>query len=75
MTCPVCLSRDATVRDEPLQMHVNCRYCGGAFILTSEAAREVTDLTGTERDEVSACLSKEREARVFTAAFIRCCLE
>jgi hypothetical protein len=56
-------------------MHVNCRYCGGAFILTSEAAREVTDLTGTERDEVSACLSKEREARVFTAAFIRCCLE
>jgi hypothetical protein len=35
----------------------------------------VADLTDAERDQVSGCLSKEQEARVFTGAFIRWCLE
>jgi hypothetical protein len=75
MICPVCLSPDATARAEPLQVHVDCRSCGGPFILTDDAAREVAELTPEERDRVSTCLAQEADARLFAWSFICSCLE
>jgi hypothetical protein len=75
MGCPVCLSPDATTREEPLQLHIDCEKCGGPFVLTSAAVRRLAGVASEERAHLSECVAREREERLITEAFVAWCLD
>jgi hypothetical protein len=74
LMCPVC-GCDAGLRHEGADLHVDCRRCGGPFVLTPEAEVFASRLSAERRLRLSAELALAGDARVFTEAFCRICLD